>query len=880
MDELRILQWNCNGITNKTYELAEFTRKNKIDIILLGETRLNKTAPLKLPNYYTYRTDRPPKPECPSSGGTAILVKNNIIHEEIFIKTKLDSTTIAMAIGAKTVRVSAVYKSPGDKIEIKDIDALTNGTESFIIAGDLNAKHPSWHSRRTNQTGKILLDHMERNGQYTICAPDSPTHFPFIPHHNPDVLDITLTNLQQDMTISNFNDLSSDHNPILITINKSPKTNTPPLANRRINWKKFKAEMTMHPIKHQAITNPKEIEDNIGKLTKSIQKALSNNSSLLNQPNRTPISPEILLEIETKRILRKRWQQTHDPTYKKMYNAQINYVKKLLQTHRQEEWDTFTQTLNFEDKSIYKLNRRLLRKKPACAPLKTTSGIRIFDEKLKAELFADTMSTQFSNNPGPPNKEVEHSIQIINDDQTPNNDYITPNEVLDIIKKLPKAKAPGMDQITNTTLKNLPSSSIITLARIYTACLRYSYFPKYWKTAAVIMIPKPGKPHSAPENYRPISLLNTMSKILEKLILFRLKKYIEPRPEQHAFRTGHSTTLQLTKLIDDLSVSQGRKQRTAALFLDMEKAFDRVWHNGLIHKLLGTRTPINLVKLIKSFLTNRQFFIKISHHQSTTRQIEAGVPQGSCLSPLLYTVFINDLPSEPQVSTSLFADDTMFHTSNKNATYAILRLQRQINITTRWLTQWRLRLNVSKTVAILFGTKATTKLKKITIHNTEINWSSDAKYLGVTLNKSLSLHNHVEDIINKAKRSRAALYPLLNSKSHIPINARLSLFKIYIRPILLYAAPAWGPKISRSNWKKIEAVQNVGLRSITAIPPYQSNKSLLAITKIPSIEEDARKATTIMFNKNTRSLYPHIQKLGVPDPEDPICKSRPFYFKK
>ena len=147
---------------------------------------------------------------------------------------------------------------------------------------------------------------------------------------NPDVLGITLTNLQQDMTISNFNDLSSDHNPILITINKSPKTNTPLLANRRINWKKFKAEMTMHSLKHQAITNPKEIEDNIEKLTKSIQKALSNNSSLLNQPNRTLISPKILLEIETKRILRKRWQQTRDPTYKKMYNAQINYVKKTI----------------------------------------------------------------------------------------------------------------------------------------------------------------------------------------------------------------------------------------------------------------------------------------------------------------------------------------------------------------------------------------------------------------------------------------------------------------------------------------------------------------------------------------------------------------------
>jgi len=145
-------------------------------------------------------------------------------------------------------------------------------------------------------------------------------------------------------------------------------------------------------------------------------------------------------------------------------------------------------------------------------------------------------------------------------------------------------------------------------------------------------------------------------------------------------------------------------------------------------------------------------------------------------------------------------------------------------------SQWRFRLNVTKTVAVLFGIKTTTKLKKITIYDTEINWSNKARYLGVTLDKSLSLHNHVNDIITKAKRSRAALYQLLNSKSHIPINTRLSLFKIYIRPILLYAAPEWRPKISRSNWRKIEAMQHIGLRTITAIPSYQTNKSLLEKT--------------------------------------------------
>lgn len=298
---------------------------------------------------------------------------------------------------------------------------------------------------------------------------------------------------------------------------------------------------------------------------------------------------------------------------------------------------------------------------PANTPLKDNTGQKIYDIKSKAELFANIVEGQFKANSGRDLSEIRRSIREITNTKSKSNLFTTLKEVWSIIKNLTSAKAPGYDTIPNTALKHLSKNFIIRLSNLFTACLRHSYFPNSWKTVLIVMILKPHKGHSLPINHRLIFLLNTMSKVFEKILLSLLKKFIRPREEQHAFRYGHSTITQLTKLIDDLVCNTNNNKHTAAIFLHMEKAFDRVWHNGLIHKLhTMTSTPKHIVKIIQSFLSNRKFKIKISDFLSSTRRIEAGVPQGSCLSALLYIQYINDLPSTPHVSTSLFADDTMF----------------------------------------------------------------------------------------------------------------------------------------------------------------------------------------------------------------------------
>lgn len=170
------------------------------------------------------------------SKGTAILIRKNITHQHEVIHTIMDSTIISIKFGSEILRISLVYKSPGVRITQSDLDLFTNHNGSFIVAGDLNAKHWFWHSNSTNQASKIFFHHMETSKTQSVDATDSPTHYPYNMAHSSDILDIALLNLlRRVFAFINHNELTSDHNPILISIYDSSIPSIPPLPKQRVN---------------------------------------------------------------------------------------------------------------------------------------------------------------------------------------------------------------------------------------------------------------------------------------------------------------------------------------------------------------------------------------------------------------------------------------------------------------------------------------------------------------------------------------------------------------------------------------------------------------------------------------------------------------------
>ncbi|GBM82627.1 RNA-directed DNA polymerase from mobile element jockey [Araneus ventricosus] len=218
--------------------------------------------------------------------------------------------------------------------------------------------------------------------------------------------------------------------------------------------------------------------------------------------------------------------------------------------------------------------------------------------------------------------------------------------------------------------------------------------------------------------------------------------------ESFEFKPKLSTTHQLLRATETISDGFENKEHTGAVFLDIQKAFDRVWLNGLIYKLINYNTPPPLIKLITSFLTNRKFTVRVNATLSKLRCIQIGVPQGAKLSPSLYSIFINDIPQKHNTTLCIYADDTAILAKNKNTRFITIALNKHIQELECWFHKWKIAINASKTEAVLFTKKRDNPKCNVIIHNSVIPWAQEAKYLGVIFNKRLTWNSHINFIKN------------------------------------------------------------------------------------------------------------------------------------
>lgn len=193
----------------------------------------------------------------------------------------------------------------------------------------------------------------------------------------------------------------------------------------------------------------------------------------------------------------------------------------------------------------------------------------------------------------------------------PENKKVSVEEVQAALKCSKNMKAPGFDSIFNLVLKNLSLSTLTHIVNIFNKCLDLNYFPSCWKMAKIVPILKPGKDPTSPKSYRPISLLSALSKLFERVILNRVQDHVSTNnilpPEQFGFRKGHSTAHQLFRVVNIIKKNKSVAKSTVMGLLDVEKAFDNVWHDGLVYKLYRYNFPNYLIKIIQHYLKNREF---------------------------------------------------------------------------------------------------------------------------------------------------------------------------------------------------------------------------------------------------------------------------------
>jgi hypothetical protein len=279
-------------------------------------------------------------------------------------------------------------------------------------------------------------------------------------------------------------------------------------------------------------------------------------------------------------------------------------------------------------------------------------------------------------------------------------------EVEQIIKRdTHPTKAPGYDLITGNILKELPKKGLQAITQIYNAIFRLENFPCHRKIGQIIMIAKPDKNPTEVTSYRPISLLPILSKILEKTIFKRLTPILTANKvfpaHPFGFRQKHGTIQQIHRIIHKIYDDLVNKSYCTADFIDISQAFDKVWHMGLVLKLKQA-LPHQEYTLLRSYLTHRTYQVCYQEAHTKLHPIQAGVPQGSILGSILYQIYTADLPEDEQTLTATYADDTAILASHDDPTTATSKLQTHLNRIEKWLLQWRICANETKSTQVTF----------------------------------------------------------------------------------------------------------------------------------------------------------------------------------
>ncbi|XP_076324219.1 uncharacterized protein LOC143232530 [Tachypleus tridentatus] len=568
-----------------------------------------------------------------------------------------------------------------------DTNLLLHVVNSFpysIIIGDLNSKHRNFSCRSINQNGLILNNFISQH-DLILGNNNIPTHT----HHDgtQDILDLSLYTTKISPYIQDFtvhHDIGSDHYPISVTLNgaypQTPNTQPNLFDYSAANWNSFWEflDRNLPPVITQA-NDTESIDDYLLHITNATTDAIYKiipKRGIISYPNSWKLTREVHLLITKRCKLRRQFITSRNSMIKTQINRVTNLIKRRINEQRDQNWSEFCASLD----NSYKDPATFWRKFKSICNDNSTNRIpnlkhnnsSATDDLEKANLLADYYKQVFAT-PNLPHFNHTHLGNIQNFIQNnitafsshfpsclPHNSNvyttalqklikpITPDEIKLIIKTL-KGSAPGEDGIRNI-LKKASPSFLRHLTALFNLSFYSGYYPPSCKSAIikVIHVPKTNPASSNPKDYRPISLINNIGKLLKKILATRITWYLESEELlseiQNASRKNRQTADHLVPLTESVTQGFNRNHTTVGLFLDVKQAFDSVWHQGLKFKLLQFDLPPTLTRWIASFLDNRTAKVRINNATSHTVRLSAGVLQGSVLSPLLYILYVNDIP--------------------------------------------------------------------------------------------------------------------------------------------------------------------------------------------------------------------------------------------
>ena len=848
--ELRVLQWNANGVRARSSELIRFLSLHHFDLVLIQETKLQPTITFRVPGYKCYRVDRASASSTsPRGGGVLTLVRNGLAHSTWPLPDLTSSDPTCDFLGIHVHLRSATYSFLNCYIPPIRASSSDTRTRSFspsllptspttFIFGDLNCHHPSWDSLGhpdilgSEVYSWTLSSHLE-----ILNDPDTPTllHESSGSRTSPDV-SLGPSSLAPRCDWSVLPNLGSDHSPISIRIplspHYSPNERSPSFNFKKAHWDDYK----------QLVSSLCPSPETYSSL--SLSEAAASFSSMLLEAAKSSIpfgrtrqvpkawwSPEL---DELVKARRRAYRTAHlSEEHRQAYLCASRSASDAIAKAKAAAWQRTASNLqpHSQPRKVFSLLRSVSGAPKSSSSDPTFPGCSSHREV--ATRYASFLKSHFSRSLPKERRhdsrcflrELRKSSCTSPDHQS----FCSPfglAELTNSITCLSSSTAAGPDHVSYPLLQNLPQNAKSFLLFIFNLSWSTHSFPSAWKSSTIYPVHKSGKPTDAPSSFRPISLTSCISKLFERLVLARLTFLLESRnlltPLQAGFRPGRSTTDQIVYLTQSISDGfHGSKPgaRTVLATVDFSRAFDSVWHSALFHKLLASGLPPCFVRWTQSFLADRRARVSFRNGTSDSFRIRCGVPQGSVLGPALFNLFINDLSSTlpTDVRFSLYADDLAIWASSPNVHHATAAVQEALNRLESWSLQWQLPLNPAKCEVSFFSTDTREASFRpiLSLLGNPLTFNASPAFLGVTLDRTLSFFSHSSAL-------RRSFYPRLKALRAVSFaswgpskESLASIYKTFLLPVLTYASPGWFPFIYAKYLQPLEAVHRSACRAIT-----------------------------------------------------------------
>ena len=812
-----------------------------------------------------------------NSLGTAIYVHNKVMYDKITFQTSVFQISgIKIYIDKNNhFTLYNIYNQPSCNYDLAYIEnVLPSVRGNFMLVGDFNAHNPLWdmNIEDADDNGRKIEYFIEDKNLCLLNDPETSTYYSKT-HGTFSSIDLSICSLSMVDRFEWFalDDLyTSDHFPIIIScLDSNPYEHIQYYNSTKADWDSYH-QFTRQIPPFNGLQDHDDTENFIVNfITKAADKSMPKTAShplkhcvpwwseTLNNlvKEKTTLGRRLAtLNKRFKKLLNKQVKCSNDVSTMVTISLEINLIKphynKISAKFRKEviqgkiiSWQKYISSIT-EKTPIHKIWEKFRKINGAYTksprhPL-LHNGIKVYDNKQIANILGGTIAHISSfNNLDEHFKKTKYKVESVplnfeTEEDLFYNKQFTDEEFAHALNNC-DSSSPGKDLINFDMIKHLAPLAKSYLLQFYNHLWSRRKFPKSWRHAIVIPVPKPGKDPSHPNNYRPISLTSCLCKLLEKMVNNRLtwclRKNNVISSTQFGSQLGRSTLDSLAQLEDHIRRGFERKRITAAIFFDIQKAYDTTWRHLILKTLHQNEFRGNLPIFIKNFLEERTFQTRIENVFSDTFCLDCGVPQGSVLSGTLFILAINDIVRQlPQgVQNNLYVDDFAIYYSSNNLRHIQRILNLSISNIVKWTESVGFHLSIEKTQAILFYKDSRWKKNqeiRLEIKDKIIPISESVKFLGLVFDTHLNWKSHVSYIKTKCKLALNLIKKLAHTVWGAKRIVLIHIYKALIQSVLDYGSPIYG-SASDHVLNQLNPIQTQGLRICTGAFKSSPNYSVI-----------------------------------------------------